>query len=86
MYMKIIGTIRNKIEEWYHSKDIYPPPIEGIIGHRRIVLNPPFLGKSLMIITRFCLNHWEWLITTVIAIVAIIIAIVTIIITIYYKG
>lgn len=78
--------IRNKTEDWYHSKDIYPTPIEGIIGHRRTILNPPWIGKSLMIFIMSCRNNWKWVINTVIKIFRIIIAVVTIMITICFKS
>jgi hypothetical protein len=60
--------IRNKIEDWYHSKDSYPPPIEGIIGVSMKIPNPPLIGKFLVVIWKFWRKHWKSLIRIVITI------------------
>jgi|TARA_R110001592_G_scaffold119690_1_gene323029 hypothetical protein len=66
--------LRNKIKEWYRGEYIPPPendPNSGLVfispGHYR---KPP-LAKVIEVSSKFFMAHWQWVIGTTIALVAL---------------
>ena len=70
-------AIVEKLKDWYRGQYIPPPPNDPnsrIIfisaGHYRQTA----LARMLGILGRFYLAHWQWIIGTVLAVIAIIVA------------
>ena len=66
--------IVEKIKVWYRGKYVPPPPNDPnssiifiSLGH----YEQPLLAKILGVLGRFWLTHWQWVIGTTIALVAI---------------
>jgi len=67
----------DKIKAWYRGT--YVPPPENDPESPLVIISPgyyeqPLSARILGTIGRFCLQHWQWIIGTILAIVAIIIA------------
>ena len=65
--------ITKAIREWYQGP--YVPPPETRPGSSLVFIGPghheqPIFAKGLKIAITFWLNHWKWIITTIIAVVA----------------
>ena len=70
-------AIVEKIKEWYRGRYIPPPSNDPnselfflSLGH----YEQPALAKLLGTLGRFYLAHWQWVIGTVLAFVAIVVA------------
>jgi hypothetical protein len=66
-----------KLKDWYRGKYVPPPtndPSSGLVfispGH----YEQPVLAKLLGGVVRFYLAHWQWIIATAVAVIAIIFA------------
>jgi hypothetical protein len=71
--MKLI----DKIKDWYRGEYVPPPeddPDSSIVIVSLGYYEQPPLAKFLAMIGRFWLSHWQWIIGTVLAVVAIIVA------------
>lgn len=66
-----------KIKEWYQGEYIPPPPNDP--DSPVVFISPghyeqPLLAKVLRILGHFWLAHWQWIIGTALAIIAIVVA------------
>ena len=70
-------AIVEKLKDWYRGRYVPPPPNDPnsqviflSLGH----YEQPALAKILGTLGRFYLAHWQWIIGTVLAVIAIIVA------------
>ena len=74
--------IINKIKTWYIGKPV--PPVILKMGDRSVAMSQsgeqykrPVLAKFLSVIFVFWLNHWKWIIRTILIMVTIYVSIRT---------
>ena len=70
-------SLAERIRDWYRGTYVPPPPNDPdspiviiSIGH----YEQPLLAKLLGISGRFWLDHWQWIIGTALAVLAILVA------------
>lgn len=66
-----------RLSSWYHGKYVPPPPNDP--GSPIVRISPghyeqPALAKLLHVLVTFWLQHWQWIIGTALAIVAILLS------------
>jgi hypothetical protein len=73
-------AIVKKLKDWYRGRYVPPPPNDPSSGV--FLISPgryeqPALARILGAIGRFYLAHWQWIIGTVLAAIAIIVTVMT---------
>jgi hypothetical protein len=70
-------NLKEKIEDWYRGKYIPPPPDDpnspiffGIGSYQQ-----PLLARIIGAVARFWVEHWQWIIGTILAVVALVVSI-----------
>jgi hypothetical protein len=66
--------LRKLIEDigrWYRG--LYVPPPTGVLTHIDRFEQPP-IANVLRSLGHFCLQHWQWILGTALAVLAIIVA------------
>ena len=69
-------AVIERLRIWYRGRYVPPPPID----HESIVIfgnghyEQPPLAKMLGVLGRFYIAHWQWVIGTVLAVIAIVVA------------
>jgi hypothetical protein len=70
-------SLKERLQEWYRGKYVPPPPNDPGSPLWRISpghYEQPSLARLLRVIAQFWLAHWQWIIGTAIAIIAIMVA------------
>jgi len=70
-------SIIERLKSWYRGA--YVPPPENDPNSRVIFISPghhqqPALAKFIGIVGRFYLAHWQWIIATTLAVLALVVA------------
>lgn len=78
MHKKKKQSFIENIKEWYQGK--YIPPRDNDPDSPLFIISPghyekPFLAKVLQVLIKFWLNHWKWIVGTILAIVALVLRI-----------
>ncbi|TAJ98219.1 hypothetical protein EPO44_11980 [bacterium] len=70
-----MGRLAQKLKGWWRGEYIKPSLAE-IFGEEESKerFRPPYFVRSLYAMARFWLAHWQWIIGTALAIIAIIVA------------
>lgn len=66
------------IKQWYQGKTVVHEfesnPVEGIYVYPLVYQEYHWSAKAVRTIVGFCREHWQWLIGTVLAVIAIIVS------------
>ncbi|WP_273151332.1 hypothetical protein [Methylophaga thiooxydans] len=74
---RLLNTIMDfitKIKEWYRGEYIPPPendPNSGVVFVSSGYYKKPLLAKAIEVASKFFMAHWQWIIGTTIAVVAL---------------
>ena len=69
-----ISNLVNKIKKWYQGKLIEPDNDPDSIIFRFSHVERPLLAKILIILGKFWLNHWKWILMFLIGVAGVLIA------------
>ena len=78
--MSVLSGITQRIANWYRGR--YIPPPENDPDSSVVIISPgyyeqPLFAKILGAVWRFYRRHWQWVWSTVIALVGLYIAVLT---------